>query len=66
MLERITKKVAQMEDRTQLENMESENEKQKFAYKIQLPLDDIQNAWRRSKKLIINLKMYYRMNLILK
>lgn len=45
MLERITKKVAKMEDRTQLENMESEDEKQKFAYKIQLPLDDIYNAW---------------------
>lgn len=54
MLERITRKVAMMEDRTQLENMESEEEKNKFAYKIALPLDEIYNAWYRGPVNISN------------
>ena len=44
-LERITKQVALLEDRPQLESMETENNKLKFSYKINLPLDDIYNNW---------------------
>lgn len=45
MMKRITRQVAFIEDREQLENMESESLKEKYAYKIILPLDDIYEKW---------------------
>lgn len=44
-MKRITKQVAFVEDKHQLEKMESEDIKDKHAYKITLPLDDIYNFW---------------------
>ena len=45
MMKRITQQVAFIEDKTQLESMETEDMKEMFAYKIILPLDDIYDKW---------------------
>lgn len=46
LLEKITRKIAEFEDKVILENLQSDTLKKKYAFKIQLPFDDIYTEWQ--------------------
>jgi len=45
LLERITRKIAELEDKVILENIQSDEIKNRYSYKIKFPLDDIYSEW---------------------
>lgn len=47
LLEKITRKIAELEDKVILENLQSDELKTRYSFKIQLPFDDIYTEWQK-------------------